>query len=84
MSMAPKQAPRFFRTALKAGAVQAIAAHNHPTGNPGPSPADQQVTTRLVAAGTLVDCPLLDHVIIGDQKRWYSFRRAQPNLFQAS
>jgi DNA repair protein RadC len=73
----------FFRTALKAGAVQAIAAHNHPTGNPGPSSADQQVTNRLIAAGQTVDCALLDHLIIGDQQRWYSFRRSQSHLFQS-
>ena len=71
----------FFRIALKAGAVQAIAAHNHPTGNPGPSAADIAVTKNLRQAGKTIDCELVDHLIIGDNERFYSFRRSQPQLF---
>lgn len=66
----------FFRAALHCGAVQAIAAHNHPSGDPSPSAADQAVTRRLVAAGRALDIKLVDHVIVTpDKMRWCSMRR---------
>jgi len=72
----------FFRAALRCGAVQAIASHNHPTGNPSPSADDQAVTRRLVAAGRALDIKLVDHVIIGpDRSRWCSMRRETPACF---
>ena len=42
-----------------------IVAHNHPSGDPTPSPEDISVTRDLVAAGKLMDIELLDHLIIG-------------------
>ena len=72
----------FFRAALRCGAVQAIAAHNHPTGNPSPSADDQAVTRRLVAAGRALDIKLVDHVIVTpDRTRWCSLRRDTPMSF---
>ena len=55
----------------RAGAV--ILVHNHPSGDPAPSPADREVTRRLRAAGGIVGIPVLDHVIIGS-RAFYSFR----------
>ena len=55
----------------RAGAV--ILVHNHPSGDPAPSPEDREVTRRLRAAGGIVGIPVLDHVIIGD-RAFYSFR----------
>ncbi len=55
----------------RAGAV--ILVHNHPTGDPSPSPEDREVTRRLRAAGGIVGIPVLDHVIIGN-RAFYSFR----------
>jgi DNA repair protein RadC len=52
-----------------------LAAHNHPSGDPAPSPDDAALTTRLAAAGELIGIPLLDHFIIGDG-RYYSFRES--------
>ena len=72
----------FFRAALRCGAVQAIAAHNHPSGDPSPSAADQAVTRRLVAAGRALDVRLMDHVIVTpDRTRWCSLRRDVPICF---
>jgi DNA repair protein RadC len=70
----------FFRCALSVGAAQAIAVHNHPSGDATPSPADAAVTRRLVAAGRTLDLPLIDHVIVA-AGGFTSLRRAQPVLF---
>lgn len=72
----------FFRAALTAGATSCIAVHNHPTGDPSASPADLSVTTRLVAAGRTLDVRLVDHLIIGDQRRFVSIRRNHPECFR--
>lgn len=45
--------------------------HNHPTGDPTPSPEDQEVTRRLREAGELMGIKVLDHIIIGSA--YYSF-----------
>jgi DNA repair protein RadC len=54
-----------FREAIREGASTMIVAHNHPSGDPTPSPEDIEVTKQLVQAGKLLDIPVLDHVIIG-------------------
>ena len=55
-----------FRSAVRAGAGALIVAHNHPSGDPEPSPEDVAVTRRLVEAGELLGIPLLDHVVVAD------------------
>ncbi|MFF2755055.1 DNA repair protein RadC [Psychrobacillus sp. NPDC058041] len=57
-----------FREAVKRSAASIICAHNHPSGNPAPSPEDIDVTKRLYEAGQLMGIELLDHVIIGDHQ----------------
>ncbi len=57
-----------FREAIKDNAVSIIVAHNHPSGDPTPSPEDVQVTQALVRAGQLLHIPVLDHLIIGRQR----------------
>ena len=52
-----------------------ILVHNHPSGDPTPSPDDRVVTEQLVAAGRLLDIPVHDHVIIG-RGRYMSFAEA--------
>jgi len=54
-----------FREAIAERAAAVILVHNHPSGDPTPSPDDQRVTAQLVAAGTLLDIPVADHVVIG-------------------
>lgn len=55
-----------FRAAIREGAACMIVAHNHPSGDPTPSPEDIQVTKRLQEVGKLVGIELLDHIIVGD------------------
>jgi DNA repair protein RadC len=54
-----------FRVAIMWGAAGIILAHNHPSGDPTPSPEDRAVTHQLVEAGRLLDIPVYDHLIIG-------------------
>jgi DNA repair protein RadC len=72
----------FFRLALAAGAVGAIAVHNHPTGDPAPSAADRAVTARLVAASRALNVALADHVIVGEGGRFTSLRRDCPECWR--
>lgn len=53
-----------FRRAMLEHAAAVIVAHNHPSGNPEPSPEDLRVTRQLVEAGQLMGIPVHDHVII--------------------
>ncbi|MCO5192946.1 MAG: DNA repair protein RadC [Anaerolineae bacterium] len=54
-----------FRPAIKQNAAAIIVAHNHPSGDPSPSPEDVRVTREISKAGKLLSIELLDHVIIG-------------------
>jgi DNA repair protein RadC len=62
-----------FREAIRANAAGMIVAHNHPSGDPSPSPEDLSVTRNLVEAGRLLDIPVLDHIVIG-RGRFVSMR----------
>ena len=53
-----------------------MVVHNHTSGDPAPSPDDAQLTLRLCAAADVLDLPLLDHLIVGDAHRYYSFCEA--------
>lgn len=54
-----------FLRAICANSAAVILCHNHPSGDPTPSPDDHVTTEQLVAAGKLLDIPVQDHVIIG-------------------
>ncbi len=56
-----------FAPALECRAAGVILAHNHPSGDPTPSPADKENTTRAKSAGEMLGIALLDHVIIGQR-----------------
>ena len=56
-----------FREAVARGAAAVIFAHNHPSGDPTPSPADIHLTTEAGRAGDLLGIELLDHIIIARQ-----------------
>jgi len=62
-----------FRDAVKRNCAAIIVVHNHPSGDPTPSPEDVEVTRQLVAAGQLLDIEVLDHLVIG-QLRFVSLR----------
>lgn len=57
-----------FRAAIKRSSASIVCAHNHPSGDPTPSPEDVQITQRLVQAGEIVGIDVLDHIVIGDQR----------------
>ena len=55
-----------FKVAIVKNAASIIVAHNHPSGDPSPSPEDVAVTRNIRKAADLLDMELLDHVVIGD------------------
>ncbi len=61
-----------FAPALVEAAAAVVLVHNHPSGDPTPSPADREVTRQLVAAGRVLGIPVRDHVIVGNG-RYVSF-----------
>src|SRR5215467_219168 len=62
------RAAEIFRPAIIRNCPGVIICHNHPSGDPTPSPEDIVVTEQLVQAGKLLDIELVDHLIIGNQK----------------
>ena len=54
------------KSALLSSAAGTLLIHNHPTGDPSPSPDDIIITNRLKEAGLLIGIPVIDHIIIGD------------------
>lgn len=61
-----------FRPAVRDNAPSIIVVHNHPSGDPTPSPEDVSITQELVAAGKLLSIELLDHLVIGSGSRFVS------------
>ena len=57
-----------FRVAIQQAAASIILLHNHPSGDPSPSQEDIAVTEQLIKVGKIMDLPVLDHIIIGDNK----------------
>ena len=64
-----------FRILVAESASGAIFLHNHPSGDPAPSPQDLDLTERLVAGGSLLDIRILDHLVVGNG-RYTSLRDA--------
>ncbi|MCL4105816.1 UNVERIFIED_CONTAM: hypothetical protein GTU68_012454 [Idotea baltica] len=64
-----------FREAALHRAPCLAICHNHPSGNPQPSQADHQLTRRLLIAGEIMDCKVVDHLIIG-QNGYYSYQES--------
>jgi DNA repair protein RadC len=54
-----------FKAAVKANAPSIILVHNHPSGDPNPSPDDIAITRAAIQAGKLLDIEVLDHIVIG-------------------
>lgn len=61
-----------FTMALNACAASIIVAHNHPSGNPSPSPGDMDITRKIVKSGEVLGIKVLDHIII-TREGHYSF-----------
>lgn len=60
-----------FKPAIKNSASKIILVHNHPSGNPNPSPEDIEITKQLIEAGDMLNIKVLDHVIIGDKENGF-------------
>jgi DNA repair protein RadC len=68
LTMSVVGAREVFREAVRDGASSIIVAHNHPSGDPTPSPEDIEVTKKLVQIGELLDIPVIDHIVIGERR----------------
>ena len=64
-----------FKLAILNNASSIICFHNHPSGDPNPSKEDVNVTKRLQAAGKILGIELVDHIIIGADKRYISLKQ---------
>lgn len=62
-----------FAPAIERRAAGVIVAHNHPSGDPAPSPEDRSATRRLSSVGRLLGIGLLDHVVVA-RRGYFSFR----------
>jgi DNA repair protein RadC len=62
-----------YREAMLGAATAIVVFHNHPSGDPTPSPEDVALTARLASAGTLMGIDLVDHIVLGDV-RYCSFK----------
>lgn len=63
-----------FKTAVLSNAASIILFHNHPSGDPEPSQEDINITERIKEAGKILGIELLDHIIIGSENRFISFK----------
>ncbi len=68
-----------FNRLLKHGAAAWIAVHNHPAGDPFPSPADYAITDRLREGSKILGLELIDHIIVGDGC-YFSFRTRKKEM----
>jgi len=64
---------KIFKLAIENNASCIILGHNHPSGQVIPSEADIRLTLKMFESGKLLDLPVLDHIIVGDEK-YYSFK----------
>lgn len=69
-----------FKPAIICNAAAVFIGHNHPSGDPSPSPQDQHVTERMKKAGELIGIPVLDHIITGENGKYYSFSDKERQL----
>jgi DNA repair protein RadC len=76
----PASPREVLRPVIASGAYGFALMHNHPSGDPGPSRADEAITRRINEAATLLQIRLIDHVIVGEpspgRQPYFSFREA--------
>lgn len=71
-----------FRRAIRSNAAGIALAHNHPSGDPTPSPEDLELTRRLVECGRLLGIPVIDHVVMTSNK-FRSLAELYPLIMEA-
>ena len=72
INMSVSHPREIFKEAMKNSSVYIILVHNHPSGDPTPSVADLKFTNQVYKTSKIIGIPLLDHIIIGNNK-YYSF-----------
>jgi DNA repair protein RadC len=73
LSASPVRVAEVFREPIRRNVASIIVVHNHPSGDPDPSPDDVRITRQLVEAGRLLDVEVLDHLVIAE-RGWASLR----------
>ncbi len=73
VSAAMLRTAELFRDAITRNATSLILVHNHPSGDPSPSPEDVEITSTMVEAGRLLDINIIDHLIVAGHQ-WRSLR----------
>ncbi len=81
VNITPMHPREVFKHALADNAVSIAVVHNHPSGNCEPSPEDISITRVLVAAGKIMQIPVLDHVVLA-KSGYKSIRRDYPEIFE--
>jgi DNA repair protein RadC len=66
----------FVPACLTPGTTGVMVVHNHPSGDPTPSTDDARLTVRLCEAADILELALVDHLIVGDEQRYFSFRES--------
>lgn len=69
-----------FKSGIRHNAAGLIVVHNHPSGDPSPSPEDVSLTRILIEAGQLLELPILDHIVIG-MNSMASIKAMYPDLW---
>jgi DNA repair protein RadC len=69
-----------FKSGIRHNAAGLIVVHNHPSGDPSPSPEDIHLTRMLIEAGKMLELPVLDHVVVG-ARGFVSLKSLHPELW---
>ena len=71
-----------FKSAILANASSVLVMHNHPSGVVYPSIQDDLATKRMIAAGALMEIPVMDHIIVGNEsEKYFSYREMRNEMF---
>ncbi|MFQ4870148.1 DNA repair protein RadC [Clostridioides difficile] len=65
---------KVFKVAVLSNASKIICFHNHPSGNTNFSKEDEVITKRLQKCGEILGIELVDHIVVGDDDKYFSFK----------
>ncbi len=71
-----------FKSGIRHNAAALIIVHNHPSGDPSPSPEDVNLTRMLIEAGKMLELPILDHIVVGS-RGFLSIKTLHPSLWSS-
>lgn len=71
-----------FKSGIRHNAASLIIVHNHPSGDPSPSPEDIHLTRMLIEAGKMLEMPIVDHVVVG-ARSVSSLKSLHPDLWSS-